>query len=697
MSRRGVGAGLFLALSSASIVIAHEAPTPVPEIVVGGGGNALGGLGENARPDTAGGGELTAASEMVLSGNEIRAVPASRPGEILEAVPGLAITQHSGEGKANQYFLRGYNLDHGTDLSISVDGMPVNMRTHGHGQGYADINFLIPELIQSVGIRKGPYFADEGDFSSVGAIHINYYRMLDKNLAQGTVGSFGYGRALGIGSQKVGNGNILAAAEATTYKGPWDVPDNVRKVNGVVRYAEGSSNNGFSMTGMAYNNRWTSTDQVAQRAVDYGIIGRFGTLNSTDGGKASRYSLSSEWGRSDEKGSTKVNAYVINSALTLFNDFTYFLNNEADGDQFSQTDRRALFGINASHAFNYRWGGLDTQTRVGVQTRVDDIRVGLTNTVQRAYFSTVRQDNVNEQSLGLWFDHNTHWAGWLQTTVGARQDWFAGRVSSDTPENSGRANAGITSPKFGVVLGPWYKTELFGNAGFGFHSNDLRGSTITVEPVTLVPVDRTPLLVRTKGAEVGARTKIIDGLTSSVALFVLDQDSELLFVGDAGTTEASRPSRRVGVEWTNDYRVNAWLTFDLDLAYTRARFADYDPAGDHIPGAPAWVTSAAVIVGGETGWFGSAKLRYFGPRPLTEDAGVYSQSSLIVNARLGYRFDGGLSIYADIFNLFNAHTNQIEYFYDSRLATEPSGVATADRHVHPVEPLAARLTVAAKF
>jgi len=689
--RWGAGAGVVVVLSGVSVGGAHEIVTQVPEIVVDSGEHA------DVAPNTAGGGELQAASEMVISGKEVQALPTSRPGEALEVVPGLIVTQHSGEGKANQYFLRGYNLDHGTDLSITVDGMPVNMRTHGHGQGYADINFLIPELIRSVGVRKGPYYADEGDFSSAGAVHINYYRSLEKNLALGTIGSFGYGRALGIGSQKVGNGNLLAATEATAYKGPWDVPDDVRKLNGVVRYTEGSRDNGFSITGMAYHNRWTSTDQVAQRAIDYGIIGRFGTLNPTDGGKSSRYSLSGEWGHADEKGETKVNAYVINSSMTLFNDFTYFLNNEVDGDQFSQSDRRTLFGVNASHAFNYRWGGLETQTRIGVQTRVDDIRLGLTNTVQRAFLSNVRQDSVNEQSLGIWFDHNTHWAPWLQTTVGARQDWFAGRVTSDTPENSGRANAGITSPKFGIVLGPWYKTELFGNAGFGFHSNDLRGSTITVEPVTLVPVDRTPLLVRTKGAEVGARTKIIDGLTSAVAVFVLDQDSELLFVGDAGTTEASRPSRRTGVEWTNDYRVNPWLRLDLDLAYTRARFTNDDPAGNHIPGAPAWVTSATAIFGAETGWFGSATLRYFGPRPLIEDASVYSQSSLIVNARAGYHFESGLSIYIDAFNLFDVHTNQIEYYYDSRLATEPPGVATADRHIHPVEPLAVRLTVAGRF
>jgi hypothetical protein len=638
-----------------------------------------------------------AASEEVISGAEVNAIPVSRPGEILEAAPGLVVTQHSGEGKANQYFLRGYNLDHGTDLAITVDGMPVNMRTHGHGQGYADINFLIPELVSSMLVRKGPYYADEGDFSSAGAIHIDYARKLDRNLVEGTVGSFGYRRGLAAASMPAFAGTMLVAAEGSTYNGPWDVPDNLRKLNGVVRYSQGTAADGFTLTGMAYANRWTSTDQVAQRAIDTGLIGRLGSLDSTDGGQASRFSLSGHWAQTSAIGASVVDAFAINSSLTLFNNFTYFLHDPVHGDQFSQTDRRNVFGINASHSFKTRFGDLDTESRIGVQTRYDDIDVGLFKTLQRTTLSTVRDDSVQEGSVGIWADTTTHWTDWLRTTVGIRQDWFSGQVASDTALNSGSTDANITSPKFGVVLGPWAKTELFGNYGYGFHSNDLRGTTITVDPNDKVsPQVRVPLLVRTKGAEVGARTKIVGGLTSSVALFVLDQASELLFVGDAGTTEASRPSRRVGVEWTNNYKISSWIGIDVDVAYSRARFTDFDPVGNFIPGAPAWVGSAAITLGEETGWFGAVKGRYFGPRPLIEDASVRSLASFIVNARVGYKWENGVRIQLDAFNLFNANTNQIEYFYASRLPGE-SVVSVEDRHVHPVEPLAVRMTLAAQF
>jgi outer membrane receptor protein involved in Fe transport len=648
---------------------------------------------------TAGPGNLqpAAASEMTISGEQLNARPASRVGEVLEAVPGLIVTQHSGEGKANQYFLRGFNLDHGTDLAISVDGMPVNMPTHGHGQGYADINFLIPELVQSVNVRKGPYFADQGDFASAGAVSIDYLNKLPKNIAEVTVGSFGYRRGLAAGSTAVGDGTLLAAVEANTYNGPWDVPDNVRKLNGVLRYSQGTATDGFTLSGMAYSNGWNSTDQVAQRAIDQGVIGRLGSLDPTDGGISSRFSLSSNWAQSSEYGQSKINAYVIRSSLNLYNNFTYFLDDPVNGDQFSQMDRRTVYGLNASHAFDVRVAGIETQTRIGLQTRADDIQVGLFRTLQRDTLSTVREDGVKEGNVGLWADTTARWTDWLRTTVGIREDYFAGRVISDTPENSGTAQASMTSPKAGIVLGPWARTEFYGNAGYGLHSNDIRGATITVDPNDKVtPLDRVPLLVRSKGAEIGIRSKAIEGLTSSLAVFVLDFDSELLFVGDAGTTEPSRPSRRVGVEWTNQYKLLPWMSLDFDLAYTRARFTDFDLVGDRIPGAPAWVASGGVTFGGDRGWFGALRARYFGPRPLIEDDSVRSQSSLIFNARVGYKFDNGLRLQLDVLNLFNAQTNQIEYYYLSRLPSEPIG-GVADRHVHPAEPLAVRLTLAARF
>ncbi|MEZ5819540.1 MAG: TonB-dependent receptor [Bradyrhizobium sp.] len=634
---------------------------------------------------------------MRIGGGQVNAVPFLRTGEALEVVPGLIVTQHSGEGKANQYFLRGFNLDHGTDLAITVDGMPVNMPTHGHGQGYADINFLIPELIQSLNVRKGPYYADVGDFGSAGAVGIDYVNRLPKNIAEMTFGSFGYRRGLAAGSTTVGDGSLLAAIEGTRYDGPWDVPDDVRKINGVLRYSQGTATDGFTLSGMAYSNAWNSTDQVAQRAIDQGIIGRLGTLDPTDGGVSSRFSLSGNLAHSSDYGQTRVSAYLIRSDLQLYNNFTYYLDDPVNGDQFNQLDRRTLGGFDARHAFDWRFGGFETQTRVGVQSRYDDIHVGLFKTAQRSWLSTVREDRVREGNAGIWTDSTTRWSDWLRTSVGIREDFFAGSVSSDTPENSGNAQAAMASPKAGIVFGPWFRTEFYGNVGTGLHSNDIRGATITVDPNDKVtPLDRVPLLVRSRGVEVGIRSRAIEGLTSSIALFMLDFGSELLFVGDAGTTEASRPSRRVGVEWVNQYKPVPWLSFDLDIAYTRARFTDFDPTGDYIPGAPAWVGSAAVIFGKETGWFGAVKARYFGPRPLIEDDSVRSLASLIFNARAGYRFDNGLRVQLDVLNLFNAQTNQIEYYYLSRLPGEPIG-GVADRHAHPAEPRAVRLTLAARF
>src|SRR5262245_32577965 len=506
-----------------------------------------------------------AASELVLPRERVNAQPALRPGEVLEATPGLIITQHSGEGKANQYFLRGFNLDHGTDLAITVDGMPVNMRTHGHGQGYADVNFLIPELIQSMRVRKGPYFAEEGDFASAGALRIDYINTMNPGLWQSTLGMFGYGRALAIKSYPIsagtpwtGNatvtnrviGDLLVAAEATAYDGPWDVPDRMKKLNGVLRYSSGTAEEGVSITGMAYKNSWTSTDQIARRAVTEGLIGRWGTLDPTDGGNSSRYSLSTRISGINALGLSQLEAYAIRSTLTLYNNFTYFLDDPTNtiGDQFSQGDKRTILGFHGNHTFKGRLGVFDSETRVGVQGRFDDINVALTKTAQRVEYATVRRDSVKEDSIGLYAQNTTRLTDWLRTIVGVRHDQFWANVTSDTPANSGNADAAITSPKAGLVLGPFRNNEIFLNAGYGFHSNDVRGVTISVNPANPPePADKVPFLVRSKGAEVGWRARPVQGLETSISLFLLDYESELLFVGDAGTTEASRPSRRTGV------------------------------------------------------------------------------------------------------------------------------------------------------
>ena len=638
-----------------------------------------------------------AASSKTVSGESMRERPSLRPGEYLEITPGLIVSQHSGEGKANQYYLRGFNLDHGTDLAITVDGMPANMRTHGHGQGYADVGFIIPELVDTLSYYKGPYFAEEGDFASAGAIGLDYVDRLERNIVSGTIGSGGYYRGLAAGSVPMGQGTVTGAGEFTAYDGPWQNPDDLNRYNGLLRYAQGTRRNGFALTGMGSSAEWNSTDQIPLRAVQSGLLDRYGAVDPTDGGDSYRYSLSARWAESEGGYATKLAGYAVRSNLNLFNNFTYLLDDPVNGDQFKQTDRRTILGLNASHTMPGEIGGTKLENTIGAQTRYDDIGVGLFRTAQRQILSTVRDDDVQEFSAGIYGQSKVFWTNWFRTTFGLRGDWYHANVESDNPANSGSASDFMVSPKFGAVFGPFSGTELFFNAGQGFHSNDVRGSTITVDPNDgVTPVPRVPMLVKSEGAEVGVRTRAIEGLDSSLALFVLKLDSEILFVGDAGTTESSRPSRRVGFEWTNDYRVNPWLAFDLDLVWSKARFTDNDPAGDHIPGAPAWVSSVGVELGELLGWFAESRYRFFGERPLIEDDSVKSRSTGLLSARLGYRFEDGLTIALDGFNLLNVKRSQIDYFYTSRLAGEAGG-GIDDIHFHPVEPLGVRLMISKQF
>jgi outer membrane receptor protein involved in Fe transport len=679
------------------------------------------------------------ASQMNVTGTDLNARPVTRPGEIVEAAPGLIVTQHSGEGKANQYFLRGYNLDHGTDLAITVDDMPVNMRTHAHGQGYSDLNFLMPEIVNSLEIRKGPYFADVGDFGSVGALNIGLLDATPKKTASLTVGSFGYRRLFGMASAPAGDGNLFFAGELAHYDGPWQNPDDARKVNGMMRYSQGTADNGLTVTGMAYANRWNSTDQVPLRAITSGQIDRFGEIDPTDGGNANRFSLSARMVNTDEAGWWKANFYAARSTLDLYNNFTWFLNDHVNGDQFHQHDGRTMVGGNASRTLQATLGGVRAEATLGIQTRYDDIDLGLTHTFQRTFLSNIRSDRVGESSVGIYAENTLYWTDWFRTTLGWRGDYYDGTVDSILDaNNSGHTKAAIGSPKVRMVLGPFNKTELFFGAGMGFHSNDARGATITESPIDRTtaesPTDHpttklgaSPLLVRTRGAEAGVRTKIVPGLDSSVSLFILDQASELLFSGDAGDTSASRPSERYGIEWTNRYRPVSWVDINADFALTHARFIGFDETqaqtfaalaaspqaqignapGDFIPNAPAVVASAGITLGEPTGWFGTLRWRYLGPGPLTEDNAFRSPPTSIFNGRLGYRFDNSWRIQLDALNVFNTKTNQINYAYGSLLTTDnlfkqcaPAPVCQAgmmDYILHPVEPLAIRVSLIGVF
>jgi outer membrane cobalamin receptor len=611
------------------------------------------------------------ATEGVITAKEIERRPFQRAGEILETVPGVVVSQHSGEGKANQYYLRGFNLDHGTDIAVTVAGVPVNMPTHAHGQGYADANFLIPELIGGVQYKKGPYSADEGDFATAGAVNVNYLSILEKPVALVQGGTSGFGRALYAASPQVGNGFLLYAIEAGRNDGPWVRPDDFRKANAVLRYTTGGQRGGFTLTTMFYTAQWNSSDQVPFRAVDDGSVSRFGLIDPTAGGSTSRYSLAAQWQRNSSRTLTQATAYAMRYKLDLFSNFTYFLDDPIDGDQFEQADDRFVTGARTSH----RWLSSRGEHVIGVQVRHDDIRnVGLYHTKARERLETIREDRIAQTGTGIYAQSTMRWTPFVRTIAGLRAD----------RHDFGRRSASILSPKATVIFGPWRNSEFYVNAGTGFHSNDARG----FENVTP--------LARTRGGELGFRSTPIPRLHATASLWALDMASELVFIGDAGTTEASRPSRRTGVELSAYYNIFDWLAVDADYAYSRARFTDFDPAGSRIPGAVEGVAAVGLSLLEMRGFSAELRYRHFGPRPLIEDDSVRSHPSNLVNARIAYRFTPRIRIDADVFNVLDAQVSDVDYLYTSRLPGEPAE-GVNDVHFHPVEKRALRLSVTTSF
>ena len=642
-------------------------------------------------------GVADSANVGTVTQKQLEARTVYRPGELLESAPGLVVSQHSGEGKANQFYLRGFNLDHGTDLRTTVDGMIVNQRSHSHGQGWTDLNFIIPELATGLQYKKGPYYASEGDFSSAGAVSLSYANALPKGIASVGFGEEGYRRALIANSNVVGSGTMLYALEAMHNDGPFVHPDDYGKVNGVLRYSQGDIANGFNVSGMYYRAKWNATDQIAQRAIDSSLISnRFDAIDPSDGGSSHRYSLSGEWHRTTETSSTKVNAYIIGWQLKLFSNFTYFLDDPVNGDQFHQPDKRTTSAVNASHTWQMPWGGHDSETTVGIQMQNDNIFNGLYRTKARQILSTTRADHFVEASVGVYAENATRWTDWFRTVLGARADSYRFDVKSDNPANSGKAHDSIANPKLNLIFGPWAKTEYYVNLGGGFHSNDARGSTITVDPKSGDPADKVAPLVRSKGYEVGARTSLVPGLQTSLSIYRLDFDSELIFAGDAGTTQAGRPSTRTGFEFANYYKLQNWLTVDADIAFARARFRDADPVGQRIPGSVEGVASFALAVDNVGPYFGALQFRYFGPRPLIEDNSVRSKSTATFNGRIGYKFNKDVRVELEGFNLTNRQASAIDYYYTSRLPGEPAA-GVNDIHFHPIESRSFRVSLSANF
>jgi hypothetical protein len=696
-------------------------------------------------------GVANSATQGTVGALELEDRPILRSGEVLETIPGVIITQHAGGGKANQYFLRGFNLDHGTDIAISLDGMPLNLPSHAHGEGYSDMNTVIPELVQRTDFQKGPYYADVGNYGSAGSANLVFFKTLPENFFQVEGGMYGFERAVFGISEKAGAGNLLFGGEFYHDDGPWKHPDNYYKYNGLVTYSHGDDANGFSMTARAYRGTWSSSDQIPVTAMP--LVGFFGALNPTDGGDSDRYSLQAEWHRQNDRSRTQITAYGFYYYMNLFSDFTYYLNDPVKGDQFEQQDKRWVTGIDAHHTLFSRWFGRNVENTFGVQVRNDWVNNGLYRTENRV--RTDKNDitacddepidacNTNpnltavlpaatdvnrfaDTMFGFYVENKLEWAEKFRTVLAFRGDEARYDVTNLTPSytatelpgapvvNFAAANSGTVAqfmpePKASLIFGPWSKTELYVQGGFSFHSNDARGATQTMEPISPdnpfpTATSRIPALIQTKGAEVGVRTTAAPHLQSTLSVWYLHSQSELLQDGDTGGTVASlSPSNRYGIEWANYYTPLEHWAFDFDFADSRAFFTSIDPddaapnspGGTRVPEAVGVVASAGATMHDYKRFSASLRLRAFGPRDLTSDAIYRSNATVLLNADVRYRISRKWSFVVEALNLLNRKDHDIDYAYTSQIT--PTADPAFTEVYHPVEPFQLRFGLRVAF
>ncbi|WP_267389774.1 TonB-dependent receptor [Sphingomonas sp. GC_Shp_3] len=637
-------------------------------------------------------GTAKSGSEGTVGYEDFANRPVSRVGELAENVPGLIATQHSGTGKANQYFLRGFNLDHGTDLAGYADGVPINMRSHGHGQGYLDLNFLIPELVERIDYAKGPYSAEAGDFSAAGTVRFKTTDALPHPIAEATVGSYGYARALAAGSRAVGDGTLLLGLDGTASNGPWVLDENLRKINALAKYSRGTDASGWSMKVSGYHATWNSTDQVPLRSIESGAISRYGYIDPDLGGRTTRLDLTGEW----HDGGTRGSAYATYYDFGLTSNFTYFLNDPVNGDQFQQADRRGIFGGSLRHAFNEtKLLGLPATVTVGVDLRYDLIgKVGLYTSTAGVRTGTVRQDRVDEASGNIWAEVETKLTPSLRLTLGANAALYGYDVRSSLGANSGSGSDALLAPKAALAWRVASQLELYANYGESYHSNDARGATTTIDPATGAATDPVQLLVRARGQEIGARIET-GAISVTLVAYHLTLGSELVFVGDAGITEPNAASRRYGTEATLFWRVAPTLVLDAQGALTNARFRGVASGESRIPNSVANVLSGGATWTPVPALSLTARLRHFGAAPLVEDNSARSNPTTLVNAG-GYFTIGHVRLGLDLLNVFNSRDADITYYYASRLPGEPSE-GVEDYHLHPVEPRQVRASLRYSF
>jgi TonB-dependent Receptor Plug Domain len=680
--RRLAGVALLIGLSMAQVVSAQEPAPKLEEPPARPEEPTLAPVVVTAPPP------VSSSSEVFIPGRDFQLRPEGRPADILRLVPGFVISQHQGGGKAEQYFLRGFDADHGTDVALYIDGLPVNLRSHAHGQGYADLHFLIPETVQRLDGFKGPYFVEFGDFATAGAFNFVMRDTVDENYAEAAGGSWGTQRYLTLISPTRDALKTLVAIEYYRSDGPFEQPNGYERFN-LFAKAKATLAEGMDLAVWAsyYMADWHGSGEIPVRAVRAGLISRFGSIDPNEGGSTQRANLNADWRwKLNENQLVTVHTYGTYYELDLFNDFTFFLNDAQNGDEINQRDRRFMAGFDALYQYQARPFGVSLTSSAGFQYRIDTPRVVLATSVQRHQLARTQDVSIVEQSYSPFVKFDVVPLPWLRLVTGARGDIFTydvhSRVNTTGDDLNGRVTKARPNVKANLALGPWYQTEFFANFGTGYHSNDAR-AVISDPNLTALPT--------AQGYEFGLRSKAIPRTELSLTYWVIDLASELVFIGDAGTTEARGPSHREGIEFAMRVKILDWLTFSGDVTAAKAEFK----TGAAIPLAPLLTSRADLTARLPWGLSSSLAMRFLGDRYADEDRHQTARGYLLVDFTTRYRYKW-LEAFVSIENVGNTDYREAQLFFTSRLAGEPAG-GVPDIHYTPGNPRTVMGGLAVRF
>ena len=661
------------------------------------------------------------ASSKLIREFDLNIRPIQTAQDMLQLAPGLIVTQHAGGGKAEQIFLRGFDADHGTDVAISTDGIPVNMVSHGHGQGYADLHYVIPELVESIDLFKGPYFARHGNFSTAGSIMFRTKDYIDENTVKIEGGEFNTQKVTGL-FQVPGSGEYQSAyfgAQFYNTDGPVESEQNFQRSNLFGKFhTRLNETNELTFSVNSFSSAWDASGQIPQRAVDNGLITRFGTIDDLEGGQTGRQNLSLTYTVRDENNSQFfIQPYFSRYNFKLFSNFTFFLDDQENGDMIEQTDDRTLLGLNTEYQFQQSIRSMQSTTTFGGGFRSDDIAVSLWHSPNRRRLTQRVDSGIIERSLFLWVQEELVVNSKLRLQLGLRGDYFTFNVEDhlDTlsdasitlPHASGYAQQAMLNPKFNLVYSPLHSTDIFLNFGTGFHSNDARDVVIEqtlsdLERVfsrqglndaqineRLAQLNFDPAhsgirtLPRAIGAEIGTRHQFWNRISIGIAGWWLELGEELVFVGDAGETEISGKSRRIGIDFEGRAQLLSWLWVDTDVNLSSGKFVDEPSDVNEIPLAPRMTSTGGLTAAHPSGFGANLRYRHVGDRPANEDSSVTAEGHTLVNIGFSYTL-GPFKYFATVENLFDVDWNEAQFDTESRLVDETSPVS--EIHFTPGSP-----------